>query len=90
MFVKVETDDGVTGWGECSDGKSPHGIDGTIRDLGAFRFSTIGDTPRNLFEVRVSPKATADIEVRKYLYDADSPTGNAGFFSGGAGAWVWY
>ena len=21
MFVKVETDEGVTGWGECSDGK---------------------------------------------------------------------
>ena len=24
MFVKVETDEGITGWGECSDGKSPH------------------------------------------------------------------
>ena len=33
MFVKVETDEGITGWGECSDGKSPHGIEGVIRDL---------------------------------------------------------
>ena len=33
MFVKVETDEGLVGWGECSDGKSPHGIEGVIRDL---------------------------------------------------------
>ena len=33
MFVKVETDEGITGWGECSDGKSPHGIEGVIKDL---------------------------------------------------------
>ena len=33
MFVKVETDEGIYGWGECSDGKLPNGIDGVIRDL---------------------------------------------------------
>ena len=33
MFVKVETDEGFIGWGECSDGRSPHGIEGVIRDL---------------------------------------------------------
>ena len=32
-FVKVTTDDGVTGYGECSDGRSPHGVVGTIEDL---------------------------------------------------------
>ena len=32
-FVKIETDAGVTGWGECSDGRSPHGVAGTIEDL---------------------------------------------------------
>ena len=32
-FVKVETDDGVVGYGECSDGRSPHGVAGTIEDL---------------------------------------------------------
>ncbi len=32
-FVKVETDEGVTGWGECSDNRSPRGVAGTIKDL---------------------------------------------------------
>ena len=32
-FVKIETDEGITGYGECSDGRSPHGIVGTIKDL---------------------------------------------------------
>ena len=33
IFVKVETDDGVTGYGECSDGRNPQGVTGAIRDL---------------------------------------------------------
>lgn len=33
IFVKVETDEGVIGYGECSDGRNPHGIVGCIRDL---------------------------------------------------------
>lgn len=33
IFVKVETDEGVTGYGECSDGRNPNGIVGCIRDL---------------------------------------------------------
>ena len=32
-FVKVETDEGITGYGECSDGRSPQGVVGTIKDL---------------------------------------------------------
>ena len=32
-FVKVETDEGITGYGECSDGRTPHGVVGTIQDL---------------------------------------------------------
>ena len=32
-FVKVETDEGITGWGECSDGRTPRGVQGTIEDL---------------------------------------------------------
>ena len=27
-FVKVETDEGVTGYGECSDGRAPRGVVG--------------------------------------------------------------
>ena len=47
-YVKVETDDGITGWGECSDGRSPHGIVGTIADL---KPVLIGQDPR-AFEAR--------------------------------------
>ncbi len=32
-FVKVETDEGVTGWGECSDTRAPHAVCGAVRDL---------------------------------------------------------
>ena len=47
-FVKVETDEGITGWGECSDGKAPNGIVGTIKDLTPI---LIGRDPR-AFEMR--------------------------------------
>lgn len=47
-FVKVETDEGVTGWGECSDGRSPHGVVGTLTDLAPL---LIGQDPR-AFEAR--------------------------------------
>ena len=47
-FVKIETDAGVTGYGECSDGKSPHGVIGTIQDLAPL---LIGQDPR-AFEMR--------------------------------------
>ncbi|MDP6452664.1 MAG: mandelate racemase/muconate lactonizing enzyme family protein [SAR202 cluster bacterium] len=32
-LVKVETDDGITGWGECSASSTPRGVTGTIEDL---------------------------------------------------------
>src|SRR5690348_6587642 len=32
-FVKVDTDDGLVGWGECSDSRNPHGVAGSVRDL---------------------------------------------------------
>ena len=47
-FVKVETDEGITGWGECSDGRSPHGVVGTIEDM---KPVLIGSDPR-AFEMR--------------------------------------
>ncbi len=33
IFVKIEADDGTVGYGECSDGRSPHGVVGTIQDM---------------------------------------------------------
>lgn len=47
-FVKVETDDGVTGYGECSDARSPYGITGTVEDLKPL---LIGKDPR-AYEMR--------------------------------------
>ena len=42
-FVKVETDEGITGYGECSDGRNPNGVVGTIKD---FTPLLIGRDPR--------------------------------------------
>ena len=47
-FVKVETDEGVTGYGECSDGRAPAGVVGTIESLAPV---LIGQDPR-AFEMR--------------------------------------
>lgn len=33
IFVKAQTDDGITGYGECSDSRNPYGIVGTIEDI---------------------------------------------------------
>jgi len=33
VFVKVTTDEGLVGWGECSDARGPRGIEGAVRDL---------------------------------------------------------
>ncbi len=48
LFVKVETDAGVTGYGECSDDKNPRAVVGAIRDLEA---RLIGQDPR-AYEMR--------------------------------------
>jgi L-alanine-DL-glutamate epimerase-like enolase superfamily enzyme len=42
-FVRIETDDGLVGWGECSDNRSPLGIAGSVRDLEDL---LIGQDPR--------------------------------------------
>jgi L-alanine-DL-glutamate epimerase-like enolase superfamily enzyme len=42
-YVKVETDEGVTGWGECSDTRVPNAVCGVVRDLGSV---LVGQDPR--------------------------------------------
>src|SRR5262249_51477661 len=42
-FVKVETDSGLVGWGECSDSRNPLGIAGCVRD---FEPVLVGEDPR--------------------------------------------
>lgn len=43
QFVAVRTDEGLTGYGECSDGRNPYGIVGTVRD---FEPILVGRDPR--------------------------------------------
>jgi len=44
-FVRVETDAGLVGWGECSDTRNPHGVAGCVRD---FEGLLVGQDPRNV------------------------------------------
>ena len=44
-FVKVDTDEGLVGWGECSDSRNPHGVAGSVRDLEPL---LIGQDPRGV------------------------------------------
>lgn len=48
IFVKVETDEGIPGWGECSDTRTPLGIAGTIANLKPL---LVGQDPK-AFEAR--------------------------------------
>src|SRR5215211_3017783 len=42
-FVKVATDEGLVGWGECSDIANPHGMAGCVRD---YEGILVGQDPR--------------------------------------------
>ena len=43
QFVAVRTDEGMTGYGECSDGRNPYGVVATVRD---FEPILVGRDPR--------------------------------------------
>jgi L-alanine-DL-glutamate epimerase-like enolase superfamily enzyme len=45
QFVKIQTDEGITGYGECSNGRTPKGIAGTVADLSPF---LVGHDPRRI------------------------------------------
>jgi L-alanine-DL-glutamate epimerase-like enolase superfamily enzyme len=64
IFVKVETDEGVTGYGECSDARSPSGVVGTIEDLKPL---LIGQDPR-AFECCQSAKVGRIGTRENYCY----------------------
>lgn len=57
IFVKVSTDEGVTGWGECSDGMNPLGVAATVGDL---KPKLLGQDPRP-FEMRFQDMRRASI-----------------------------
>lgn len=54
-FVKVETDEGITGWGECSETRMPQGIVGAVADLSPH---IIGQDPR-AYEARFADMVRA-------------------------------
>jgi hypothetical protein len=62
--------------------------DGSIRDEGGIRIGDSQEFRRNIFEVRVTPQATARIEMRKYAWDGAG--GPPDFYPAGAGLWEWY
>lgn len=79
--------DAVDGLTPHPDGTSPNQLSinptGTVEDIGAFRF---GDQLGNFFEIRISPKASAKIMVRKW-----DPTASDWFANGENGqSWRWY
>ncbi len=43
LFVKVETDEGLVGYGECSEGRNPRGVVGCVED---FEPVLLGRDPR--------------------------------------------
>ena len=72
--------------------------DGSVRDEGALRFGMgpldydgSGGTRHNFLEISVAPKATARIEIRKYVPE---PAGVAGYYASdatpGGEPWTWY
>jgi L-alanine-DL-glutamate epimerase-like enolase superfamily enzyme len=78
-FVKVETDDGLVGWGECSDTRNPHGVAGCVRD---FEELLVGEDPRAVERLYwdllrasrqnlggISHKAIAGIELALHAMD---------------------
>src|SRR5512133_2414767 len=45
LFVKIQTDEGITGYGECSDGNHPYGVMGSAKD---FEKALLGRDPRQI------------------------------------------
>jgi L-alanine-DL-glutamate epimerase-like enolase superfamily enzyme len=81
-FVKVQTDEGLIGWGECSDSRNPLGVAGCVKD---FEPLLIGEDPRNIQRLYwdmlrtsrqnlggVSHKAIAGIELALWDIKAKS------------------
>ena len=55
IFVKVESDNGLIGYGECSEARTPLGVVGTIRDMSDILIGT--DTSVSIM-FSLSPKLT--------------------------------
>jgi len=58
IFVKVESDSGLIGYGECSESRTPNGVVGTIHDMSDI---LIGTDP-NAYEMRFWDMARKNIQ----------------------------
>jgi len=62
--------------------------DGAVDNMGAFRFR---DQRGNILELRVSPKASARVAVRKFAGDPNGGDDPTQYFESGEGTgWTWY
>ena len=76
LFVKVQTDEGVTGYGECSDGRNPRGISGCVKDLEAVLLGR-------------DPRATELLNADMYRFIRNNPGGIAQRAVAGIDAALW-
>ena len=65
-FVKIETDEGLVGWGECSDSRNAYGLAGCIRD---FEPLLLGRDPRAIELRKRTEGATPTRRDPAYLVD---------------------
>ena len=89
--TKLAPAESVVGFTPIPDSPLPVAVlepDGSIRDEGALRIGDSQQVRRNIFEIRVTPQATARVEMRKYAWDGAG--GPPDFYPGGAGLWEWY
>jgi hypothetical protein len=83
--------DSIWGWTAVPGSPVPVAVfesDGSVRDEGGIRIGDSQAPRRNIFEVRISPQATARVEIRKYAWEGAG--GPPDFYRGGAGLWKWY
>jgi L-alanine-DL-glutamate epimerase-like enolase superfamily enzyme len=76
LFVKIETDEGLTGYGECSDGNHPYGVTGSVRD---FEKALVGRDPGRILSL--------DADVRRIARQA--PGGVAARAAAGIDCALW-
>lgn len=78
--------------GEAREGNVPALVfesDGSVRDAGAIRFA---DASGNVFELRVTPRATARIAIRKHDPDPQrprNPEDGGRWYERDEGGWTW-
>lgn len=84
--------DGFTASGGTTPNVAVFERDGSIRNVGSFRFGDACGRANNVLEVRVEPAATAKVEVRKWRPSPSRWEANGDGNPNGTGgdAWEWY